>query len=205
MHYPPPHHTEVDQNAIVQLVKAYPFGSILTAKEDRPYITHLPIIYKEKSAKPFLVAHIDANNPQLDTLVDGACATAVFQGPDCYISPTVYQSAQLPTWNYIIAHLQGKVRLLTKKNQKVQSLVDMTAFLEGEEASYALQMDDPKMHMYLDYIVVFEIEVDQMIGRFKFSQDKDAKDYELAKEALIRSQQKEVRSFLNKIIPSRRK
>ncbi|MGB5556004.1 MAG: FMN-binding negative transcriptional regulator [Flavobacteriaceae bacterium] len=200
MKYPPQHHQEASFKNVLEVVTNYPFATLITARSDTPFITHIPIVYEsDGSTYGKLVAHIDKYNPQVATLNDGALVTAVFYGPDCYISPATYSTKQLPTWNYIFAHLKGKIKVLKDKETVKQTMVRMTAFLEGENPAYTLQLDDPRMDALVDYIVGFEIEITHWEGKFKFSQDKLNKDRQLAKLELIRSQKKDVSAFVDRI------
>ncbi len=205
MKYPPRHHQESDFNNVLEVVKNYPFGTLITVKEQEPLITHIPIVFEQDgSVYGKLVAHIDKFNPQVATLTNGAMVTAVFYGPDCYISPSVYSTRQLPTWNYIFAHLKGSVTLLTDKETVKRTMVRMTSFLEGENPKYELSQDDSRMEGLIDYIVGFEIEITAWEGKFKFSQDKQKKDRELAKQELIRSQKKDISAFVDRIYDNHR-
>ncbi|MGB5819257.1 MAG: FMN-binding negative transcriptional regulator [Saonia sp.] len=200
MSYPPEHHQERNFKNVIAVVKNYPFGTLVTVKDNEPLITHIPIVYEEDESKyGKLVAHIDKYNPQVETLTNGATVTAIFYGPDCYISPSTYGTRQLPTWNYIFSHIKGKIKLLTGKEDVKKTMVRMTAFLEGENPKYVLEQDDSRMESLVDYIVGFEIEITHWEGKFKFSQDKLKKDQEYAKQELIRSQQKDVSAFVEGI------
>lgn len=200
MKYPPRHHQERNFENVIEVVKNYPFGTLVTVKDNEPLITHIPIVYEEDgSTYGKLVAHIDKYNPQVGTLTNGTLVTAVFYGPDCYISPSVYSTEQLPTWNYIFAHLKGKVKVLTDKETVKSTMVRMTSFLEGENPKYVLAHDDPRMESLVHYIVGYEIEIAHWEGKFKFSQDKLKKDREFAKQELIQSQQKDVSAFVERI------
>ena len=95
--YPPPHHQSHDIEKMISVIKHFPLGMLVTAKDGKPVVTHIPIIYNETTKK--LVAHIDRSNPQVETLKDGLEVTVVFKGPDTYISPSDYSTQQLPTWN----------------------------------------------------------------------------------------------------------
>lgn len=201
MKYPPKHHQEQNFKNIVKLLKAYPFGTLITVNDNIPFITHIPLIYEnDGSTHGKLLAHIDKYNPQVATLTDGKEITAIFYGPDCYISPSVYSTQQLPTWNYLIVHLKGTIVRYSDKETVKQTIIDMTSFLEGNNPKYSLEKDNPRMAAALDYIVGFEIKITSWEGKYKFSQDKKKEDRNLAKEALIQSQQKDVRVFLEDII-----
>ena len=200
MNYPPQHHQESDFQNVIEVVKNYPFATLVTARNNKPLITHIPIVYEVDGSKyGKLVAHIDKYNPQVATLTNGTTVTSIFYGPDCYISPSTYSTKQLPTWNYIFAHLMGKITLLADKESVKKTMVRMTSFLECDNPNYVLSQDDPRMDALVDYIVGFEIEITHWEGKFKFSQDKHKKDQELAKQVLIASQKKDVSTFVEQI------
>lgn len=182
--YPPPHHQSDDIQKLITVIKTYPLAMLVTANNGTPFITHIPIIYNDKTGK--LVAHIDKQNPQLDTLNEGAKVTVVFKGPDTYISPSIYTTTQLPTWNYIIVHVEGKISLINNAEEAKQTMVDMTHFLETPNQKYVLSKDNTSMERFVNYIQAFDITITKWEGKFKLSQDKNAQDQENAKQALIK-------------------
>ena len=195
--YPPPYHQSHDIQKMISVIQHFPLGMLVSVKDGKPFVTHIPIIYNETSKK--LIAHIDRNNPQVETLKDGAEVTAVFKGPDTYISPSVYSTPHLPTYNYIIVHLTGTIKLINEPEAVKKTMVDMTEFLEGEAQKFILKNDDPRMERLLNYIQAFEIEPTHWEGKFKLSQDKNAQDFENAKEELVKKSQKDVSGFIEKI------
>ncbi len=195
--YPPPHHQSDEIGKMISVIKHFPLGMLVTAKDGNPFVTHIPFIYNEISKK--LVAHIDRNNPQLETLKDGAEITVVFKGPDTYISPSIYTTPQLPTWNYIIVHVTGIIQLINEPESIKKTMIDMTAFLEGQAQKFILKNDDPRMDRLINYIQAFEIEITNWEGKFKLSQDKISQDFENAKEELINKSRKDVSGFIDNI------
>lgn len=195
--YPPPHHQSQEIEKMISLIKNFPLGILVTAKDGKPFVTHIPFIYNETSKK--LVAHLDRNNPQLETLKDEAEVTVVFKGPDTYISPSIYTTPQLPTWNYIIVHVTGNIKLINEAEAVKKTMVDMTEFLEGEAQKFELKNDDPRMERLINYIQAFEIEITNWEGKFKLSQDKNAQDFENAKQELIEKSRKDVSGFIENI------
>jgi transcriptional regulator len=195
--YPPPHHQSNDIQKIIAVIKQYPFGMLVSAKDGHPFATHIPIIYNESSGK--LVAHIDRQNPQVETLIDGAEVTVVFRGPDTYISPSVYSTEQLPTWNYIYVHITGTITLIHEAEAIKQTMIDMTAFLEGNNPKFQLHKENPKMDRMVPYIQAFDITITNWEGKFKLSQDKIPADYELAKAELIKNSKSSDKGFIEEI------
>jgi transcriptional regulator len=195
--YPPPHHQSQEKQKMISVMKAYPFATLVSTSEGNPLITHIPIIYNDESGK--LVAHIDKYNPQMTTLQNGAEVTVVFKGPDSYISPTVYTTKQLPTWNYIIVHIKGIVTLINDPSHAKDTMIAMTEFLEGTDQKFVLEKESTRMQRSIKYIQAFDITITSWEGKFKLSQDKNEQDMENAKQELIKKSGKDISSFINDI------
>jgi len=184
---------------MIAVIKQYPLSMMVTAQNGKPYISHIPLIYNKNTGK--LVGHMDRNNPQVDTLQSGDGVQLVFKGPDTYISPSIYTTEQLPTWNYIIVHLIGTVSVIDEPDTIKRSMVEMTRYLEAPDHKYSLSIDDPKMDLFVQYIHAFEIEITEWEGKFKLSQDKCEQDQINAKEQLMRRVNKDkMDSILKKIL-----
>ena len=195
--YPPPHHQDNDNNHMIEVIKAYPLATVISIKDNAPLITHMPLIYRETDGK--LIGHIDIYNPQTALMRDDNQLTIIFSGPQCYISPSVYTTTQLPTWNYIKVHLKGTVKAIESKDALKESLIIMTEFLEQPDHNYVLDAANPRMDANLDYIKMFEITITNWEGKFKLSQDKKKSDMEAAKQELIRANQQNIEALLEKV------
>ncbi len=180
---------------MIEVIKTYPLATLISVKDNKSLITHLPLIYNEAGK---LIGHIDIYNPQAELLKDDTDITIIFSGPQCYISPSIYATKQLPTWNYIKVHLKGKVKAIKSKEALKQSLITMTEFLEAPEHKYVLEPDNKRMEGALEYIKMFEITIDNWEGKFKLSQDKKPQDIESARMELVRANKASVEAFLEK-------
>ena len=149
--YPPKQHQDSDREHIIEDIKTYPLATVISVQDNQPFITHLPLVYEEGK----LIGHIDIYNPHTNLLNGGKEVTVLFYGPQCYISPTVYSTTQLPTWNYIRSHLKGRVEAIESKEALKHSLIKMTEFLEAPEHRYVLEPDSPRLDRNLDYIKMF--------------------------------------------------
>ncbi len=181
---------------MIKVIKTYPLATIISVKNNEPLITHLPLIYREDGK---LIGHIDIYNPQAELLKDNNLISIIFSGPQCYISPSVYTTTQLPTWNYIKVHLKGTVVAIKSADALKESLIKMTEFLEQPEQKYILEPDNPRMEGALKYINMFEIDITHWEGKFKLSQDKKTQDTANAKAELIRANQESIKGFLDKV------
>ena len=195
MKYPPSQHQEYNKTHMVEVIKQYPLATVISVSNSEVLITHLPLVLRGDK----LIGHIDIFNPQTKLLKDNNLVTILFQGPECYISPSVYSTTQLPTWNYIRVHLKGKVSAIKSKEALKNSLMEMTAFLEGNEPRYILDSNNPRMERNLDYIRMFEIDIIEWEGKFKLAQDKKPSDRRAAREELIKNNSKSIRPFLDNI------
>jgi len=195
--YPPPYHQTQDQQKMIAVMKAFPFAMLVSAKEGTPFVTHIPIIYNDETGK--LVAHIDKFNPQVETLIDGAEVTVVFKGPDTYISPSVYTTKQLPTWNYIIVHITGTLTLINDPEAAKDTMVAMTKYLEGAAQKFVLEKDNPRMKGMINYIQAFDITITHWDGKLKLSQDKIEQDQENAKQELLKKSSNHVAGFIEEM------
>ena len=193
--YPPQQHQDDNRDHIIEVIKTYPLATLISVKDQQPLITHLPLVYENG----LLIGHIDIYNPQMELLKNGQEVTVLFYGPQCYISPSIYSTTQLPTWNYIRVHLKGKVEAIESKEALKQSLISMTEFLEAPDHNYVLEPDNPRLDRNLDYIKMFSISIETWEGKFKLSQDKKPKDIKAAREALIKTNQESIRHFLDRV------
>ncbi|MCK0125411.1 FMN-binding negative transcriptional regulator [Gelidibacter sp. F2691] len=193
--YPPQHHQDNNREHMIDVIKTYPLATVISIKENQPIISHLPLIYAEGK----LIGHLDKNNPQAELLKDNQEVTIIFSGPQCYISPSIYTTPQLPTWNYIMVHLKGRVRAVEDPQMIMDAMIDMTNFLETPNHQYTLTPENPRMHQFINYVKGFEIDITTWEGKFKLSQDKTPTDIDQAKNELIRANQESIRSFLERV------
>lgn len=184
MHYPPSHHQESNYENIVALIKTYPLATIITVKNNAILSTHTPLVYQANEGFGHLIGHLDRHNPQIEHFRSSENVELIFNGPQVYISPSIYGTTQLPTWNYFKAHIKGRISIENDQEKVKQSLINMTAFLEGNNPAYVLDADNPRMAAALNYIVGFRIEIDHWEGKYKISQDKRKDDQLRAKKAM---------------------
>jgi len=189
MNYPPKHHQEDRFENALELIKMHPLATVITSSSNKVLSTHIPLVYSDKGTLGTLVGHLDKFNPQINHFEDkDHDLEIIFHGPEVYISPSKYSTTQLPTWNYFKVHLRGKIILKKEPQDVKESLITMTAFLEGEKPNYVLDENNPRMHAALDYIVGFHIKISSWEGKYKISQDKNKEDRKRAKQALIEGQ-----------------
>ncbi|MEM6720480.1 MAG: FMN-binding negative transcriptional regulator [Bacteroidota bacterium] len=201
MNYPPKHHQETDFKNVIETIKRYPLATLISAKDSEIFTTHVPLIYDDsEGAFGCLIGHMDKFNPHIDLLQENIPAQAIFHGPDCYISPNVYSTTQLPTWNYVKVHISAKATRIPQNDAVIDSIAKMTSFLETSDTPYILDTKNPRVQSLADYIIGFKLEITDWEGKFKLSQDKLPKDRQLAKEALIQESRKDIAAFMDRLL-----
>lgn len=191
--YPPPAYVEPETEKLYALMERYRFATLIAAAgPDKPFATHLPLVLDQaRGPKGTLLGHMDRANPQV-SLLDGHRVLAVFHGPNGYMPPSVYDNAPLPTWNSMAVHVRGRVRLIRDRARLVAVLCEI-ARRSGEDV---LRPDDPRIGALIDYIVGFEVEIEEMVGRFKLSQEHDEANRRRAALALASRTEEGERDFI---------
>jgi len=193
--YPPARHLESNPEKLYAVIERCRFATLISADNGEPIVTHVPLILdRTRGAKGTLFGHMDRGNPHLD-LLGKTPALALFHGPQSYISPHVYTTVQLPTWNSITVHVRGKVRLLTCPNALLSGLASISE-TDTRPGAYRLDLEHPAIDRLTHYIVGFEIEIEELIGRFKLSQDRNQTDQRLAAIELAEQSEVGARSLI---------
>jgi transcriptional regulator len=155
---------------LVAFMKKYSFASLITGSNHRPVATHIPFVVEEEDEKIVLYSHLAKVNLQWQDFEKGE-VLVVFQEPHAYISPTLYEKIQsVPTWNYIAVHAYGKAEMTD-----AQSTLVLEKMIAAYEPSYRAQWEGlPENYKtgMLKGIVSFRIEVTELLGSEKLSQNK---------------------------------
>jgi len=187
--YIPDHFKETNTERISALIEGNSFGMLITAPDGAPFASHLPFIFDHAAGSKFkLLCHMARANPQWQHLSSGTEVLVVFQGPHAYVSPSWYSSPGVPTWNYAVVHLRGKPRL-------IDSMSELEALVERLSHDYESHMPNPwkpnlsreQRTKLLKMIVGVEIEVTDIQGKFKLSQNRPPEDQQSVIEKLAQS------------------
>ncbi len=112
---PPPNRVAVDE--AVWMIQASGFGHLVSNGPDGLAATGLPFLAARDAGRDgdqlTLRGHVARANPQWRTL-DGADVMVIFPLADGYVSPSWYPSKAdqprvVPTWNYEVVHVHGRV------------------------------------------------------------------------------------------------
>ena len=174
--YPPARHVEQRLDRLLTTIGRYPFATVVSTCEGRLDASHIPMILDESTGpNGRLFGHLDAENPQA-SYIDGHEMLAIFQGPNAYISPHIYETDQLPTWNFVAVHVRGVVRVIRDRQEFITGLRSIPVHADRRPGAYRLDPQDRRIPLLINGIVGFYLEITEIEGRFKLSQDRDPAD-----------------------------
>ena len=191
--YVPAHFEENRPDVLHQLITNQPFGTLVTTGPKGLDANHLPFEFAPgEGPHGTLRAHVARANPVWQEVASQPDTLVIFQGPAAYISPNWYPSKheahrQVPTYNYMVVHAHGKI-VVRDEEAFVRGLVArLTRTMEANEPRPWKMGDAPADYIsqMLGAIVGIEIEVTRLVGKWKLSQNKEARDRRGAAEALL--------------------
>ena len=190
--YLPDHFNEQRVAELYALMRAHPFGSLVTHTEAGLDANHIPFeLAAEEGALGTLRAHVARANPIVSGVPSGSDVLIIFRGPQAYISPSWYPSKhethkQVPTWNYEVVHAHGKLRLVDDEKFLRGLLGRLTREHEASEAKPWKMGDAPREYIdqMLKAIVGVEVEILRLEGKRKLSQNREERDRRGAIEVL---------------------
>lgn len=172
--YLPRAFAETDLALLDALIDAHPFVTLISTDADgAPFVSHLPVLYRRDGDAVMVEGHWARPNPQAGH--DGEVLMIV-HGPDAYVSPSAYPdkdtAARVPTWNYAVAHLRGRLEtyddeaalgdLVDRLSQRFEATV-------GRDWRFEMQREDHRSQ--LRGIVGFRFAPSRIELKFKLSQN----------------------------------
>jgi transcriptional regulator len=182
--YIPDHFREVRPEVLHDAIRRIGFATLVTQGLEA---NHLPMLLEGN----ILRGHVARANPVWKA-GEGE-ALAIFLGPHAYVSPSWYPSKAetgkaVPTWNYITVHVKGRIRWL---RDGVWLRAHVTALSEAHESPRPEpwtidEAPESYIESMLKGIVGFELEITQLDGKYKLTQNRDAADRDAVAAAFER-------------------
>lgn len=173
-----PAYTKKNNDASInEFIRQNDFGILVSQTAQKLIATHIPLLFSRDETK--LLGHISKANPQWKEFNDESDVLVIFSGPHAYISSSWYDHVNVPTWNYIAAHVYGKIKIL-QGDQLYQSLKQL---VEHHEAASKHPVSLEKMpseyvSKSIKGVIGFEISITNIEATFKLSQNRDQKNHE---------------------------
>jgi len=187
--YQPHAFQENDRRRVHDLIDAHSFGTLLVvSREGGLDISHVPFVLDRNAGDHGrLRLHVATANPIWQAALAAGRVTAVFAGPDAYVSASWYErpAEQVPTWNYAVVHAHGTPTKMEREDL-LRLLDELVAAHEGDapEAWRSGLLSSALRDELLSQIVGISIEVTELEGKFKLSQNRSDIDRARVTDAL---------------------
>lgn len=182
---------ETSRASSLDLVRSNPLATVIVG--DPPRVSHLPVLLKETGGGSLeLIGHAPRVDPVADALMAGARTIVVFHGARSYISPAWYVAPGLPTYNYLVAHLEGDAQVMTDPEELRAHLLDLTEVHEHQYAGDGPvwtpdEVAHARMDVLMPLIVGFRIPVARFQAKAKLGQNRPVEDQRSAAATLARA------------------
>ena len=187
--YQPAHFREDRLDVQHALIRAHPFGLLVTSGASGLDANPVPFLL-DAAASPLgtLRAHVARANPVWRDLEPSHEVMIVFQAVDSYVTPSWYASKRehgkvVPTWNNAIVQAWGRPRTIEDAAWLGAQIRALTTRHEAARAE-PWAVDDapaPFVATQIKAIVGIEIEITRIEGKWKASQNRPpAQPYETA-------------------------
>jgi transcriptional regulator len=190
--YQPEHFRVGDLKEMHALIRAHPFGILVSAGSQGLYATHLPTVLKDDGRNGIIECHLARANPHWKDLAAGIEALMIFRGIEAYITPTWYPSKAehgkvVPTWNYSAVHAQGRPEVMEDKHWLRSHVTELTAQQEHARTAPWAVSDAPEgfIEIMLRGIIGIRIVIERIEGKWKMSQNRELKDREGVARGLL--------------------
>jgi transcriptional regulator len=161
-------------------------ATLITLGEGGLRASILPMLfYPDEGDHGILRGHLARPNPQWRDAGSDVEALAIFDGPDAYVSPALYEEKRLtgkvvPTWNYVTVLAHGS---LVARPEPEWLLPHVRRLVERHEAGRRepWSIDDAPegyVETMVRAIVGLELHVSRLEAKRKLSQNRSAADIE---------------------------
>ena len=161
------------------LVTTHPLATLITTGSNGLMANLIPFTLHVGGEYGILRAHLARGNKQLDALREGAEALVVFQGPECYVTPSWYPSKAehgkvVPTWSFAMVQVRGIPQVIDDASWVRAQIEEMTNHHESKRQLPWKVSDAPDdfIAAQLKAIVGIEILIRSIEGKWKVSQNR---------------------------------
>jgi len=171
-----PRYFQMLEQDCFHMLKRHSFGQLISSTNGKITQTYVPFIIDQENR--CLYGHIAKQNEQIESLQNADDLTVTFLGYNAYISANWYVSAeQVPTWNYQAVEIKGEATLLDEQGT-FKVIDELSQFHESQfEDPWTMdKLSDKKLKAMLRAIVGFRIDITDVLGQSKLSQNKSVED-----------------------------
>jgi transcriptional regulator len=182
--YLPTHFQESRLPVLHEFMRQHPLAWLIAQANGRVDANPIPLLL-DPAQGPYgrLRGHIARANPMWKDVAAGEEVLLLFQGGNGYVSPAYYPSKKehgkvVPTWNYSVVEARGRIAWMHDAQWLLRFVEELTATHEAGRPDPWKVSDAPAdyIQQMIRGIVGFEIEVDEITGKMKLSQNRSEAD-----------------------------
>jgi len=177
--YTPKHFEESRAEVLQHLVRSHPLCTLVTLSDEGLVANYVPMLLQAGNDAPgVLVGHVARANPVWRATNLEVPVLALFQGPQHYISPSLYATKAehgkvVPTWNYAVVQARGRLVVHDDAGWVRQQVTELTQQQESSRPQPWAVSDAPRDYTdaMVNAIVGIEIVLTELRGKWKVSQN----------------------------------
>lgn len=197
--YLPAHFAMDDKASILAILRDYPLATLVYQDQHEFQAEHLPCVYQPAAITAnwgSLFCHAAIGNRLVELASaagteQGLPILAIFQGPSAYVTPSWYEDKVktgevVPTYNYAVVHVYGRLRLITDAQEFAAKLALLSDHFE-QSREKAWRMDDAPaefLQQIMQAIAGLDIQIERVVGKAKMSQNKTSFDRQTIADGL---------------------
>ncbi len=164
-----------DVGEIRRLIERNPWVTLVSHTDDGLVASHYAVLLDDERDDLTIVGHVGRPDDLIHGLGERELLVVV-QGPHGYISPGWYgEGTQVPTWNFVSAHLSGVPELLSG-DENLRVLEKLVAHFESGMPQPRLMWEPPNDPALVERLergtIGFRLTPTKVVAKRKLSQNK---------------------------------
>jgi transcriptional regulator len=171
--YIPDIYVNENRSEILRFIEENSFAILVNQSNNKINATHIPLFIENSDENQIVLSgHISKLNPQIENFEENGNVLAIFSGAQSYISSSWYDYEEVPTWNYLAVHVEGKIEILNEE-QKLLHLENLVnKYEKNSENPISTKTLSEKTMSQANGILAFNLIVTKIDAVKKLSQNK---------------------------------
>jgi len=171
--YIPDIYVNENRSEILRFIEENSFAILVNQSNDKINATHIPLFIEESNENQLILSgHISKLNPQSENFAENGNVLAIFSGAHSYISSSWYDYEEVPTWNYLAVHVEGKIEILNEERKLLHLEHLVNKYEKNSENPISTKSLSEKTMSQANGILAFNIIVKNIDAVKKLSQNK---------------------------------
>lgn len=169
-----------DFSILRTFLEEHPFGTlVMNGVDGFPVAAHLPFLWSFGQEQVVAEGHVSKHNPLATQLSSGRTVKIIIGGEHGYVSSSVYEHPNVPTYNYQAAHIFGVAEVLSEEQLTVHLEQVVATFEKNRNEPLQLETLPPEiLTQYRQEIMGFRIRAFKTELAFKLSQNRNQTDFD---------------------------